>query len=319
VDSKQVLDNVSKYLNLSSFIVLYNNDANLSMRSTSGSTKTDNITYNMGCDKNGKHDPDKLAYSLYSIYFDLYKTKSSKSKFFFDFDDTLFARDKKDIKVSMQNMKLIKKMSEKKKIVIISGNSFEDIKQKIFKSLILTDLPNIDIWADANSVLYLYKKEIEKYIPCSWIEDHKIDNILIKTLIPNWINSMGLDHLNMVNRGFITEIGSCWFCVGLKPIDPIYRNLVMTSLNDFIKKDPKSSYHDCKAIISGTTTIDIIRNKNSKKNVLNYYDDLLDSYYVGDEIDSGNDKEIADCFNYKLQVKDVYQTNIFLKVLLWGY
>ena len=70
-------------------------------------------------------------------------------KIIFDFDDTIWSRDPKDIDCSIYNIKFIKE-NLGDKAIIISGNSYNSIESK----LEAVDISMPHIWADANSILY---------------------------------------------------------------------------------------------------------------------------------------------------------------------
>ena len=147
-------------LDLSKFVILLNADANSSMKLTDSNHNF--VTLSMGNIK-GKHDAYKYAKALLQVYYGLHE---SFDKILFDFDDTVFSRDSIGEEISIENVKLLNAISDK--AVIISGNSYRSIREKL-KRIYGPELEgwNIDVWADANSILYRNDRQtriIEKHI-----------------------------------------------------------------------------------------------------------------------------------------------------------
>ena len=72
------------------------------------------------------------------------------------------------------------------------------------------------------------------------------------------------------------------------------------------------------ARITGTTTIDIMNRDNDKLVVFRQYEKECkcgNFLYIGDEVDSGNDINIAIACNNSIHVKDVKETNLILRLL----
>ena len=69
--------------------------------------------------------------------------------------------------------------------------------------------------------------------------------------------------------------------------------------------------------MTGRTSIDILNAKNNKAVIYDYLKlNGLDTLYIGDEIDDGNDKEVAARAKYHFLARDVEEANIILKILI---
>lgn len=209
-------------------------------------------------------------------------------KIIFDFDDTIWSRDPKDIDCSIYNIKFIKE-NLGDKAIIISGNSYNSIESK----LEAVDISMPHIWADANSILYENGEPKRVIHGCDISES--VEKFLSKyryDIEPQLIGSLG----------YITN-------VKFRPITHD-RDLICEKINStlkFLKCD------DCIAKTTGKSTIDIVSIYNSKILVYNYLE--LDKYktlYIGDEIDSGNDKDISELCTRRLRVNSVYETKTIL-------
>ena len=75
-----------------------------------------------------------------------------------------------------------------------------------------------------------------------------------------------------------------------------------------------SGLGDAIAIPTGKTTVDILSSNNSKANVLKGLDGKV--LYIGDEVDKGNDKDIAYACDAYVKVEDVEETNTLLQLLI---
>ena len=246
---------------------------------------------------NGQHNPIKFVKEIFKAY---YGISDDYDKIIFDFDDTIWSRKYKestqDKKISIENIKIINNIPES---IIISGNTYSSISKKLFEvfGTNLSDC-NISIWADVNSRLY-HKNEIactieDFIIPKKDVE--YITNILRKLNI-----SYSLDSNKVVN-------------IKIKGLSERERNLLCIYLNETIFQNSLDKY---KAIKAGYTTVDIISKKNTSKKAVFDYLQLKDkkTLYIGDELDSGNDKEIAKACTTSINVVDIKETNFILKLL----
>lgn len=283
-------------LNLKDFIILENLDAVASLRQK-------NINYHIAYrpmdNKNGKHNGDKFALEILRAYYNL-STLNKYDNILLDFDDTIWSRDAdtdhNKMLLSLDNLNLVSQLN--KKAIIISGNNYESIKNKLYKSLQTDDL-GIDIWADANSTLFS-KGKVTKFI-----EDLKINgdyNLLIHYLNERYkINAS----INSFDRPA---------CIKIKPLSQLDRELLFDLLPTILTK---CKIKDYKVLKTGRTTIDIVHKDNCKTKIFKCLNlKTKNTLYIGDEIDKGNDKEIANLCTESIHVKDIKEVNLILKLLL---
>lgn len=281
-----------KGLNLNDFTIIENSDACASMRQPNSEF---NVIYRSMGNDNGKHEQSKFVIEVLKAYYGI-DDFSEYDNIIFDFDDTIWARNKADQDISINNIKKINDIN-KGNICIISGNTFESMKPKLY-TVFGTDLKdlNIDIWADANSTLYrkgkskdlIKEMSIEEYAPA-------IIKLLNKYNLPS------------------AEYGEDVVNIKVKPLADREREILVDFLNyhAFIA----NGLYDIKAVKAGTTTVDIVALKNNKACVFEHLNIAgKKTLYIGDEIDSGNDEEIAKLCTHKIQTSGVKETNIILKI-----
>ncbi len=279
-------------LDLSQFDILINKDARQSMKMTND--KYNFVEKSMGNSK-GKHDGIKYAKSILQVYFGV-NDLSNYDKVLFDFDDTIWSRsfDKRLIEYSIQNTKIIND-SLAKKAVIISGNSYSSIYKKL-SSHYGESLKNwnVDIWADANTTLFKHNKATE--VIKSLVLTKSAD-----TVINQLSNQYGLQ---------AQVVGNPAVNYKFKPLSNLERKLLVDLVNFKYKGQFKAS-------MTGKTTVDILHANNTKEVVYDYCKyDKLRTLYIGDELENGNDSAIYKRCTSAVQVNDVVDTNIVLKLLL---
>lgn len=209
----------------------------------------------------------------------------------FDFDDTIWSRNSRDIDCSIYNVKFIKEYLDSKSI-IISGNSFSSINDKLSS----IGVSFKEVWADANSTLYKYGN-ILGTLPELEINDKDIE--LILKSISKLSSRIEPQLIGKAN-------------IKLRPIESEdFRNFLVDEFNYSIFPNLGIKY--CVAKKTGKTTVDILSIYNSKTAVYNYLDlNIYKTLYIGDEIDSGNDRDIANMCTRKLRVSSVYETKAIL-------
>lgn len=217
-------------------------------------------------------------------------------KILIDFDNTIWSNN--DIKNSINNLKLLLKLISKYDIEIISGNTFESIKSKIQSNICNITEFNIPIWANVNSCKFLCG------LPVSYISEFIIDE---KDSIN--ISNYLLDKFNIDCQKILLDNNI--FNLKVKPLSNLERDLLINNLY------LSNILGNCKASKTGFTTVDIVSSKNDKKvlfDKLNY--SKYNTLYIGDEIDSGNDSNIASSCTDFIKVKSVKDTNKLLNKLL---
>lgn len=302
VTSNDMIDHFDRLgLDVKDFTILLNADAKELLRQ-------ENSEYNIVTipmeNNNGKHNGEKYAKAILRIYFDIVDPTRFE-KFVFDFDDTLWARSANDSRTefmltncSRQNVELLNKLGSKG--VIISGNSYSSIAKKlatVYGSALKNF--NIDLWADANAFLYR---------GCTKVRS--IDRLLLKNDISKFINTLR----DAYDINCSTNEGSKISYIKIKPLSKLDQKLLADYLNNYLLD--VCGLPDAVAVPTGTSTVDIISTANNKSVVLEHLDvDRNAILYVGDEIDSGNDKEIARSCGASIHTSNVFETNALLKLL----
>jgi hypothetical protein len=292
-DFIRIMENVG--LDVSQFTILENSDAIAPLREPNDSYKI--VEMSMG-NIDGKHIGKKYATAIFKIYYNLIE---KYDKIIFDFDDTIWSRDERNdlINKSIENLKLIN-CCFGEKAIIISGNSYSSIQSKLFK-VFGTDLKelNINIWADANSTLYVGNDVVD------FISELSIGDKYI--YIKKYLSDI-FDINSTINSS------SRPVCLKIKPLKSKERLLLNAYLNDYLFE--KLDMGHCKAICTGTTTIDILHKLNNKKIILeqkfNANERIL---YIGDEVDCGNDYEISHMCDTFIHTSGVVETNLLIKLL----
>lgn len=218
------------------------------------------------------------------------------NKVLIDFDNTIWSD--KDIKNSINNLKILLKLIPKYSIEIISGNTFDSIKSKIQSNVCNITEFNIPIWANVNSCKFLCG------LPVNYISDFIIDEEDCD-VISNYL----LDKFNIECQKIVLDDNI--FNLKIKPLSNLERDLLINNLQ------LSNILGNCKASKTGFTTVDIVSKNNDKKvlfDKLNY--SRYNTLYVGDEIDFGNDSNIATCCTDFIKVKSVKDTNKLLNKLL---
>ena len=289
-------------VDLSQFIILENSDANEILREMN---EDYNIVYESMDNNKGKHNGDKYARAVLKHYYGL-KDIEDYSQIIFDFDDTLWARktedaatNKKLTAYSRENIQLVNELENK--ATIISGNSYSSINKKL-ATVYGSEIADfhVDVWADANSALF--RNGERKAV---------IRELVITGDVGSLVNYMKTRYdLNVVSND--EKYPSC---LKIKPLSKLDQVLVANYLNDYILGAASLGY--CKAVPTGTSTVDIVSKVNNKAVVLNHIDaDIKTALYIGDETDIGNDKEISELCGSSIHTTGILETNALLRLLL---
>lgn len=205
----------------------------------------------------------------------------------YDFDDTLWSRNPDEIEKSIENIKLLNELPD---TYIVSGNSYQHIKEKIELALGDINNCNINIIADANTNLYKNNKIISSIENMSIINYEEIIKKIEKL---GYKNKMTI--LYNINNEPIN--------IKIKPLNNDERDYLYYELNDNINKVVKA----------GKTTIDILNINNNKINIFNSFNiDRNNCIYFGDEIKYGNDKDIALLCKEYIEIDSIYKMNKIL-------
>ena len=209
--------------------------------------------------------------------------------YIFDFDDTLWSRDKALLDVSIDNLSLLQVLSTSNKVAIISGNSIGHIKECFSIAGIF---PEYDIWADSNSTLYVNFNKIKV-----------IDDFLLPDIDLDYIR-----YLFPINIRQNIASGKCF--IKIKPLfDNNYRRYICDKINNYLFDNDICAV----AIPTGKTSIDILSKSNNKSVLLREYKGHF--IFFGDEIKDGNDAEIAKLCDDVFECSSVLDTNRRLREL----
>ena len=296
VSSNDFIDIVSNLgLDLSSFTILENKCADDLLKQE---YQGYNIVKKTLGNNIGKHDPRLFAQELLLIYYGL---NVEYDHILFDFDDTLYSRSDDKKVISYNNLYDVKFLKDRVDVKIVSGNTYSSIENKLI-AVYGTDTSTYpDIWADANSCLYVDGKIV------NYIDNHRIlDYQKVLDILKNYeeLNDKIHEVAGLDLNGYYL------FNIKIKPLTDLERKLLCDILN-------KSDLNDVVAIPTGKTTVDILSTNNSKANTLKGLDGKV--LYIGDEIDKGNDRSIALACDSYIKVADVEETSVLLQLLCSCY
>lgn len=309
VDNLKFIEYFEKLgLDVNQFTMLLNSDAVESMKKTDDEHTF--VTLPMSNSKQGTHDSRKLGAAVIRFGFGILDL-SNCEQILVDFDDTIWARSSanesngsKELQTAKRNIHLLQQLNKKIPVSIVSGNSYEAVYSKL-SAVIGTDFSDFDvpIWADANAVQYV-KNEPQTVITDVLMTD-SVDE-LTRILADNY----GLT-LRNVSPMYPT-------CYKIRPVSPTEQLLGADYLNNFLLNSCGLTDYVAKA--TGRSTIDIMHKINTGKEIL-----LAGApwkaenvIYIGDEITAGNDKTIASMCGAALEVCNIMDTEMFLKILLEG-
>lgn len=286
-------------LDLSKFTLLINLDAIKELQ-LSDDRVGKVVKYSMG-NTNGKHDGLKYAKSILKIYYGL---EYDYDKYLFDFDDTLWSRDYKNDsylhKLSRDCITMVNDFLSSKSL-IVSGNNVDSIMPKLQSIYGLNlDNYNIPMW------LMAHASKFTKLSICDTIKEFGIDNY----------SSLLKDLFNIIDdrsKVIIISASELVTNIRIKPLGNFERDILYRYINENIL--PK--YKNVVAYKTGRSTIDILNKNNSKVDIINREKlkgkKLL---YIGDEIDKGNDRDIALKCDNAISTSGVEETNMLIKLLI---
>lgn len=279
-------------LDLSDFTIIENLDASERLREHND--KHNVVYYAMG-NKNGRHDGLKMAFAVFSEYYNI--GHKSFDDILLDFDNTIYSKNA-EFSVVEENLAEIAK---NKSMTIVSGNDYKThikpILQHVFGDKLFAFQNNI--WADASSILYVTGGRVS-FISENVIEEKSLDSIR------EYLHTK-FDICGNVNDE------ECVTCYKIKPLNNLERNVICELLNGYVFEE--LGIKDVKAIKAGSTTIDIVSKCNDKELVIekSHFGKTL---YIGDELmDFGNDYAIARKCDQSIVVENIYETNLILKIL----
>ena len=286
-------------INLKDFTILINNDAIPELQETDEELVGKTVRYSMG-NTNGKHNGLKYAKAILSIYYNL---DDSYDRILFDFDDTLWSRDYLDNKylhkLSRKCINFIGNTEDNLEVVIISGNNKDSVFPKL-QSVYGLNLEKFEVpvWLMAHASKYVQGKKIDS------IEDFKIDDSILEDL-----NELIEDKDKIILIGEDNYISN----IRIKPLQQFERTILHKYLSEVILH----KYPDLAAYMTGRSTIDIVKKNNTKAYIF-YKEgfDKLKTLYIGDEIDVGNDRDIAKLCTKAISTSGVEETYMLIRLLL---
>lgn len=281
-------------LSLDDFTILVNTDACDILRTVKD--KDVSCHYSQMGNQNGKHDPNKYAKSVLECYYGF--DNFTPEQIVCDFDDTLWPRNTSLNNIGIDNIKLLNKTNMG---VIISGNSFSSIKTKL-ASVYGSDLSdfNIPVWADASSTEYI-----------QGVKTHTIGDCFISKDTLEKVES----HINkLFGMTAVSHPDTDLPYIKYKPMGKLERMLFTYLFNNYIRYNINTP--ELLANITGQSTVDITISGDNKVKVYKECEfEGMNILYIGDEVDKGNDFNIAKLAKKAIHTSGVEETNCILKVL----
>ena len=281
-------------LSLDDFTILVNSDACDILRTVKD--KDVSCHYSQMGNQNGKHDPNKYAKSVLECYYGF--DNFTPEQIVCDFDDTLWPRNTSLNNIGIDNIKLLNKTNMG---VIISGNSFSSIKTKL-ASIYGSDLSdfNIPVWADASSTEYIQGVKTHTIGDC-FISRDTLEKV--ESHINNLFGMTAVSHPD-------TDLPYTKY----KPMGKLERMLFTYLFNNYIRYNINTP--ELLANITGQSTVDITTSGDNKVKVYKECEfEGMNILYIGDEVDKGNDFNIAKLAKKAIHTSGVEETNCILKVL----
>ncbi len=281
-------------LRLDDFTILVNSDACDMLRTVED--KDVDCHYSHMGNQNGKHDPNKYAKAVLECYYGF--DNFTPEQIVCDFDDTLWPRNTSLNNIGIDNIKLLNRTNIG---VIISGNSFSSIKTKL-ASIYGSDLSDFDIpvWADASSTEYI--QGVKTYT----IEDCFISRDTLEKVESHVNNLFGMTAVSHPD----TDLPY----IKYKPLGKLERMLFTYLFNNYIRYNINTP--ELLANITGKSTVDITISGDNKVKVYKECEfGSMNILYIGDEVDKGNDCNVAKLATKSIHTSGVEETNCILKVL----
>lgn len=310
-----ILNNISKYLILDNIDIFINDDTPDKLLSDISEFKYPGRCFFKNLGTVGLlqlHDYKKTAFEILKHYYN-YNFTNLK---FFDFDDTLYSRDPEHKEISDINLDLLNKIGsyDGQTCVVITGNDYDTIHKKLVRkygSNLSDSVIKFTIFADGGIVKY-YNGKV----------NYRDKNFLLQGVssLLLYLKNLGIPDEKIFLRGDWPQQNiNKLTCIGIKPLTEIEKNLLIELLNIYFKN--MNLPNVAKKI--GLTGIDILHKDTNKVKIINHYcldvkqkNSQCKKLYVGDELEDGNDKEIAAECDYTYNVKSPYDTNILLSVIL---
>jgi 2-phospho-L-lactate transferase/gluconeogenesis factor (CofD/UPF0052 family)/hydroxymethylpyrimidine pyrophosphatase-like HAD family hydrolase len=276
-----------------------------------------------------KHSPYALAKAIANVYWGIEGAEQIKNTtYVFDYDDTLIGRGNTYSSASAFNVKGISVLNEKTKVAICTGNGIkaiklarkEDILDAGFYEITFKN-PILRVFADGGVNEYAYSTEYKvsddgvSALAMKHLDSSKVLGRPEISLVMNRLREAGIPIAKIENRGDTV--------IAIKPVDPEYRPSIVKLL-EMIFVDANAYNSSWKVEPTGRTTIEICKVGISKVTAMKRLlgEELAGPIvFVGDELDSGNDRCIRDLSRTTpgltcLKVKSPAQTAWLIHALL---
>lgn len=284
LDSEEICKILNRYIDLSDIKIILNDNAPDSLQKRCEGYQYIHAALSDVGSK--KHDAKKLVNFIFDNFFG---EKLSLKHLISDFDGTLWNNkgDKAQIEIGVENLKCFSGM-------IVSGNSYKYLKEILSEHC--TEHEDFIVFCDyGNTVFHL--KSLESYSMLT--DEYFVDVDLAETLkrLPGIRDKVHL-------RGNVV--------ITVKPL--LDRIKFLEQIQPILEY-----YHgDYVAKIAGSTSVDVCRVGYHKAVMLEkimemYHLKKEEVIYIGNELDTGNDEEIASMGISVLPVRDIYECNVFLK------
>lgn len=286
VSANEILEILKDYINLDTISIIVNDDAEESMRKV---VERGVIHGNIGEENTYKHDAEKLVKLIMK---DFFKEYLKNENYIFDLDGTLWDEksDTNSKSVGIENINMFPG-------IIVSGNSRKHIKN-IF-SLYYTESESRELYSDFGNLSF----STDNY------EDYQVlqEQYIVDCRIAEDLNKMPEFHGKVTIRG-----QGC--VITIKPLEN--RKIYLKEIQEYLKQVSPMYM----AIISGKTSIDIIHFGYGKAVAVEYiihqkHYEKDKTIFIGNELLEGNEVGIKNIGIKTLQVKDIYECNVYLKVL----
>lgn len=240
---------------------------------------------------------DKSVSKILKTYYGI-NNINNFNNILFDFDETLWSCDLEQEAVLVDI--ILRMMNNLKNATIVSSNSYENLRTKIAKVYGANlDNFNVNIWADANSCLYLHNELVAV-----------ISDLIIQgdpqPLIQHFLETYRLN-CSSDNTNILT-------CLKIRPLSQLDQCLLSNYLNDFLLE--AAGLTDCCAAPSGSNTVNIVNKKNNKSCVLPYINnDYSKILYIGDETSFMNDSQLSNLCGHAIHTKDIKEIPLVIRLL----
>jgi hypothetical protein len=282
VSAEEMMGILHPYLPVEDVTVVINDSAVASMKTVPAKFKS--IHGELSEANSKKHNPNAVVRLIMNDFFEIKKDNLLIS----DLDGTLWNEkgDENELLISSENLRLFMG-------IILSGNSEEHVQEICFKYL----NPNNDnfIYCNYGNTYFSLKDPTPKILAPRFFIGKDLENLF---------NSKGeyKDKVRVRGNSILT----------IKPL--IDRQKELQNIN-LLLQGFQTKYI---ARIAGRTSIDIMKDDFEKDATLRIILDKMnkkpeDAIYLGNEIRDGNDRCVEKTGIKCINLKDVFETNVFLK------